>query len=316
MTMQVVVTGANGFIGRHLVPQLMAAGHRVTATSRGGGAPAGARHLALGSEGSEAAWRAALAGADAVVHLAGRAHLVAEAPGAAAEAAHMAVNRDWTLRLAGAAREAGVPRFLFASTIGVHGVPGAEPVTEASPLAPHTPYAASKLAAEQGLAALFGGEGLSLVVLRPPLVAGPGAPGNLARLLRLAATPLPLPLGAIRNRRTLLSVEGFSAAVLAVLRRWAQAQAPASGRYVLGDAAPVSTRDVVAALREGLGRRPRLVPVPAALLGGVLRAAGREGIAAQLLGDLVVEPAAFARDFGWQPVADTRATLRAMARAG
>ncbi len=314
MTMQVVVTGANGFIGQHLVPRLLASGHRVTATSRGGGAPAGARHLALGSEGSEAAWRAALAGADAVIHLAGRAHRVAEAPDAAAEQAHMAVNRDWTLRLARAAREAGVARFLFASTIGVHGVAGAQPVTEASPLMPHTPYAASKLEAEQGLLLLFAGEGCSLVVLRPPLVAGAGAPGNLARLLRLAGSPLPLPLGAVANRRTLLSVDGLCEAVLAVLRRWGEA--PASGSYVLGDATPISTRDIVAALREGLGRKPRLLPVPVPLLAAMLRAAGREGIAAQLLGDLVVEPAAFARDFGWEPVADTRVALRAMAQAG
>jgi UDP-glucose 4-epimerase len=110
-------------------------------------------------------------------------------------------------------------------------------------------------------------------------------------------------------------VEGFCTAVEAVLRRWAAGE-EAAGAYVLGDAAPLSTRDMLVALREGLDRPPRLLPVPPALLAAALRAAGRGAIAAQLLGDLVVDSAAFRREFGWQPVADTRATLRAMARAG
>ncbi|HZF77354.1 MAG TPA: NAD-dependent epimerase/dehydratase family protein [Acetobacteraceae bacterium] len=297
--MRVLVTGGTGFLGRHLVPWLRGAGHEVLAPGRD----------ALHAESPIEAWRAALPGVEAVLHLAGRAHRVGEVTGAAA-AAFMATNRDWPIRLARAAREAGVARFLFVSTIGVHGPGGT--VTEASPLLPATPYARSKLEAEEGLPEAFGGP---VTILRPPLVCGPGAPGNLARLRRLAATPLPLPLGAVRNRRTLLSVEGFCTAVEAVLRRWA-AGGEAAGAYVLGDAAPLSTRDMLVALREGLGRPPRLLPVPPALLAAALRAAGRGAIAAQLLGDLVVDSAAFRREFGWQPVADTRATLRAMARAG
>lgn len=295
--MRVLVTGGTGFLGRHLVPWLRGAGHEVAAPGRD----------ALRAESPVEAWRAALSGSGAVLHLAARAHRVQEAPD---EAAFMATNRDWTIRLAWAAREAGVARFLFVSTIGVHGQGGA--VTEASPLLPETPYARSKLGAERDLPEAFGGP---VTILRPPLVCGPGAPGNLARLRRLAALPVPLPLGAVRNRRTLLSVDGFCTAVGAVLRRWAAGEV-AAGPYVLGDAAPLSTRDMLVALREGLGRPPRLLPVPPAALALALRAAGRGAMASQLLGDLVVDAAAFRRDFGWQPVADTRPTLRAMARAG
>lgn len=303
--MRVLVTGAGGFVGRHLVPHLAAAGHAVTPTSRDGSRGA----LGLDDASPDEAWRGALRGQDAVVHAGGLAHRLTEDP-ATAEADHMRVNRDWTLRLARLARAEGVERFLFLSTIGVHPTPIAMAVTEATPIAPATPYGRAKAAAEQGLGGILAGA--SLAILRPPLVHGPGAPGNLARLLRLADSPWPLPFGSIANRRTLLSVEALCRAVAAVLARWHET--PLSGAFVLGDAAPVSTRQIVAALREGCGRPSRLLPVPPALLAALLRAVGRQAMAAQLLGDLEVDATAFARDFAWRPEADTLAGLRAMVK--
>lgn len=304
--MRVLVTGAGGFVGRHLVPHLGAAGHAVTATARGGGAGM----LRLDDASADADWAAALRGQDAVVHVAGLAHRLSEDP-ATAQAEHDRVNRDWTLRLARIARQEGVARFLFLSTIGVHPNPLPVPVTEATAIAPATPYARAKAAAEDGLRDIVGDA--SLVILRPPLVYGPGAPGNLARLVRIADTALPLPFGAIRNRRTLLSVAALCRAIAAVLARWQAG--PASGAYVLGDAAPVSTAEIVAALREGLGRPARLLPVPPALLARGLALAGRQAMAAQLLGDLEVDATAFARDFAWTPERDTLAGLRALGAA-
>jgi nucleoside-diphosphate-sugar epimerase len=308
--MRVLLTGATGFVGRHLVPALLADGHEVTAAVRGA-APAGTTALRLDDSSPEVAWTEALRGMDALVHVAGLAHRLSDDP-ARAEADHRRINRDWTLTLGRAARAAGVARCLFVSTVYVHAVPPpGVTVTEATPIAPIGPYATAKAEAEAELQNIFADA--SLVVLRPALVHGPGAAGNLARLVRICDLPLPLPFGSVANRRTLVAVEALCHAIGAVLARWAQG--PASGAYVLGDAAPVSTAQMVAAIRAGLGRPPRLLPVPAALLRGMLRAAGKGAMADQLLGDMAVDAGAFARDFAWTPEADTLAGLRAMAAA-
>lgn len=307
--MRLLLTGGTGFVGRALVPRLVASCHDVLAATRSA-APSGTTPLDLDADSPEEAWAEALRGADAVVHVAGLAHRLADDP-ARAEADHRRVNRDWTLTLGRAARTAGVARFLFVSTVYVHAVPSpGTPVTEATPIAPIGPYATAKAEAEAGLRALFG-EG-ALVILRPPLVYGAGAAGNLARLVRLCDSPLPLPFGAIANRRTLVSVEALCRAVESVLKRWESGLA--AGSYVLGDATPVSTAQMVTAIRQGLGRPARLLPVPPGVLASLLRAAGRDAMAAQLLGDMAVDASAFARDFAWQPEADTLAGLRAMAK--
>jgi nucleoside-diphosphate-sugar epimerase len=307
--MRLLLTGGTGFVGRALVPRLVAAGHEVLAATRGA-APPGTTPLALDADSPEAAWTEALRDVEAVVHVAGLAHRLSDDP-ARAEADHRRINRDWTLTLGRAAQAAGVARFLFVSTVYVHAVPPpGTKVTEATPIAPVGPYATAKAEAEAGLRALFGDA--SLVTLRPSLVHGPGAAGNLARLVRLCDSGLPLPFGAVANRRTLVSVDALCRAIEAVLTRWRHA--PAAGSYVLGDASPVSTAQMVSAIRDGLGRPPRLLPVPPALLGAVLRAAGKQAMAAQLLGDMEVDASAFARDFAWQSEADTLAGLRAMAR--
>lgn len=308
--MRVLLTGGTGFVGRQLVPQLLAAGHAVVAAVRGL-APAGTTAIPLDDASPESAWAEALRGVDALVHVAGLAHRLSDDP-ARAEADHRRINRDWALTLGRAARAAGVTRCLFVSTVYVHAVPPrGVPVTEATPIAPVGPYAGAKAEAEAGLREIFAED--SLVILRPPLVYGPGAAGNLARLVRLGASGLPLPLGAVGNRRTLVSVGSLCRAVGAVLARWGRE--PASGSYVLGDAAPVSTGGMVAAIRDGLGRPARLVPVPPALLRALLGAAGKGAMAEQLLGDMAVDASAFARDFAWTPEADTLASLRAMAAA-
>ncbi|HEV7457737.1 MAG TPA: NAD-dependent epimerase/dehydratase family protein [Roseococcus sp.] len=301
----VLVTGAGGFIGRHLVNSLAEAGMDVRPAFRRNPPPAALR---LDDQTSDAGLRQALAGAGAVIHLAGRAHRTGESPEEQA-AAHDAINHDWPLRLAAAGATVGVRHFLFVSTIGVHGTQGL--IGPDSRLAPGTAYARAKAAAEAGLREAFPGH---LVILRPPLVAGPGAPGNLARLARLASLPIPLPFGAVRNRRSLLSIHGFCRAVGAVLARWGAGEA-ASGAYVLADAAPASTRDIVTALRAGMGRAPRLVPIAPGLLRGALAATGRGAMAGQLLDDLVVDPSAFQRDFSWRPEPESLTALRELGAA-
>lgn len=264
-----LVTGATGFVGRAVVSAF--AGRPLTLATRGpwpGDAPAGCRIVEVGSIGPDTRWDEALDGVDAVLHLAAHVHVAPER--AVREASVFdTVNRLASLRLFEQAAEAGVSTFVFLSSITVLGSASAEgrPFDDASPPNPETPYGASKLAAEEALRdAAASRPGTRLVILRPPLICGPGVKGNLGSLARLARLPVPLPLGGIRNRRTLLSIGNLVSALAAVLDR------PAAGTYVLGDTTPLSTSDIVRALRAGAGGRMPLVPVPAPLVGAWGRA--------------------------------------------
>jgi nucleoside-diphosphate-sugar epimerase len=316
----VLVTGASGFIARALLPRLAAAGTRVRAAVRRAdpGLPAGVEPVAIGDLADDPDWRSAVAGADAVVHLAARAHVLDEHSGDAF-ALYRAVNTAPTLRLAEAAAAQGVRRLVFVSSVRVHGArtTGA-PFVESSPLAAQDPYGRSKAEAELGLAAIARASRLELVVLRPPLVYGAGARGNFARLAQLVARGVPLPLGAVRNRRSLVYVGNLVDAIVRSLDR----PEAAGQTFLVSDGEDVSTAELARRIARALGRRPRLAPVPPALLrlGGALL--GRREDVARLLDDLVVDSSHIRRTLGWRPpftldqgLAATMAAISASARA-
>jgi len=315
---RILVTGATGFVGRHLVPSLAAKGHALTLALRRNtdclATPKGdIRAVTIAGIGAKTCWDDALQDVSVVINLAGRAHVLketAENP----EALYMAVNRDGPIRLFTAAQEAGVKGFLHMSSIGVIGKvsPPGQPLSDNSIPAPGSAYARSKHAAELALNDMAAGGGPALVILRPPLICGPFAKGNLERLMKLVAKPLPLPFGAMRNRRTLLSIENLLSAIETVLLSW-QRQ-PAAGTYVIADADALSTGDIVASLRQGMGAAPLLLPVAPQILDLTLRAIGRQRLGEQLLGDLEIDAAGFQSAFQWQPVHATRASLKSMAR--
>jgi len=288
--MLLALTGATGFIGQHLLRELPKRGHRLRVLLRRPAAvPIAAASAVIGDLAQPRNMAAALEGVDAVIHSAGIAHSMSGIP----EDDYRVVNTEATIGLARAARRAGAKRFIFLSTIRAQCGPATDTVmTEAVEPAPTDAYGKSKLAAERGLAEVD----IDWVALRATLVYGPGVKGNMAQLMRLARSPVPLPLGNLRARRSLLAVENLTAAIETVLAT------PQTLRraFVAADPQALTVAEMIAAMRRGLGRRPNVFPLPATLFDLMARAVGREEIYRRLSGSLVADPAALIR-LGWVP---------------
>lgn len=307
---RILVTGATGFVGRTLVPLLLARGHHVRAAVRRSDASVpGAEIVAVGDIGPGTDWTLALDGVDAVAHLAARVHVMRDTA-ADPLAAFRHTNTAGTRRLAEACAEQGVRRFVHLSSIkAVVDESRAEPVTDDTPADPHSPYGVSKREAEQALEALHRRGVLDPVILRPPLVYGPGVAGNLRTLLRLCARRVPLPLAWVDNRRSLIGVGNLADAVAACLVH----PAAAGHTFLVSDGTPLSTPDLVRHLCAGLGVPPRLLPVPPALLGLAAAALGRRDAWDRVGGSLVLDDAAIRGALGWRPPVDAVTGLRATA---
>jgi UDP-glucose 4-epimerase len=299
----IALTGATGFIGRHLLNELPKRGYRIRVLlRRPSEVPACASSAVIGDIASPHNMAAALRDVDMVIHSAGLAHAMSGRP----EDDYRTINTEATVRLAQAAERAGVKRFVFLSSIRAQTGPTAQGIlTEAEAPQPTDPYGRSKLEAERGLSTL----GLDWAALRPVLVYGPGVKGNMAALLALAQSPWPLPLGGLTAKRSLLSLDNLAAAVDTVL----SAPGPLKRPFIVADPEPVTIPEMVAALRKGFGRGPGLIPVPSFVLKGAATLAGRGEAYERLAGSLVASPQAL-RELGWQPVSSTRDALAELAR--
>jgi nucleoside-diphosphate-sugar epimerase len=307
---RVLVTGANGFVGRAACRRLRADGLAVVAAMRQPDGGAGA--VPVGDIDGDTDWTSALAGVDAVLHLAARVHVMNERS-ADPLAEFRRVNVQGTLRLAQQAVQAGVKRLVYVSSVKVNGEqtePG-RPFAATDAPAPVDPYGVSKFEAEQGLRALSQATGLELVIVRPPLVYGPGVGGNFARMVRWLRRGVPLPLGqATANRRSLVALDNLVDLLATCLAH----PAAAGETFLVSDGEDLSTTELLRRLAKALDLKARLLPVPPVMLQVAASALRRGELAQRLLGSLQVDTAATQRVLQWQPVVTVDEALRQLSR--
>lgn len=301
----VLVTGASGFVGASLSRALAQSGIIVWAAARRPEAvPAqtNINPIALPDLAAPVPWNSLIAGMDAVIHLAGVAHVSSDIP----DATYDQVNRAATASLAQAAIENGVKHFIFVSSIRAQTGPTAPtPLNENDPPQPTDAYGRSKLAAEQAVR----DSGAPFTILRPVVIYGPGVKANMQSLIKLADTALPLPFGRFRNLRSLLAMENLTGAVRFVLESGARNET-----YVVADPAPVTFAEIIETLRAARGQPSRLWNIPPWLLTRALTIAGRSSLAERVGGTLVAD-AHKLRMAGWRPVVDTKRGLTNMLQA-
>jgi UDP-glucose 4-epimerase len=297
------LTGATGFIGRHLVRELPRRGYQVRVLLRRPSAEAmSAPSAVIANLADPKGMAAALAGVNAIVHSSAIGADVSGIP----EDDYRELNTEATARLARAAQQARVGRFVFLSSIRAQsGLTADSVLTEDMKPQPTDAYGRSKLEAERALADLD----IDWVALRLVLVFGRGMKGNLARLERLARSTYPLPLGGLIGRRSLVSVDHVVDAVETVL----SAPGPLRRPLIVADIEPLTVPELVTAMRKGLGRQPGLVRAPGYLLEIACKFAGGPELFRALNGSLVADPSALMR-LGWMPRTSTAAALEALTR--
>lgn len=295
-----LVTGATGFIGARLCAKLSGDGVAVLAAVRSefvGNRLAGVQYLSVGSVGPVTEWGGVLGGVDTVVHLAARVHVMRESS-ADPMAEFRRVNVAGTERLAMQAANAGVRRLVFVSSIGVNGARTvAVPFSEQDPPRPHSPYSMSKWEAEQRLREIASETGLEVVIVRPPLVYGPGTKGNFLSLLKWVKRGVPLPLGACTNKRTLVGLGNM----VDLLERCVSDPRAAGQTFLAGDAEDLSTPELIRRVALALDRPARLIAVSPVLLKAAARVVGRAGTYEQLCESLQVDIGHARRVLGWEP---------------
>jgi nucleoside-diphosphate-sugar epimerase len=295
-----LVTGATGFVGQALVRQMVADGRfavRAAVRRETGVLPAGVECVVTGDLSDlngEVTWQAALSGVDAVVHLAARVHVMRESASDPLTEFRR-VNVAPSLELARRAAEAGVRRFVYLSSVKVNGESGT--YTESDAPAPEDAYGVSKHEAEVGLRRIADETGLEVVIIRPPLVYGPGVRANFRALMHAVARGIPLPLGAIDNRRSLVASDNLADFILTCVNH----SSARNQTFLVSDGEDLSTTNLIRRLAGAMGRPARLLPVPASLLMMAATLAGQRDAAKRLIGSLQVDISRARRLLNWTP---------------
>lgn len=300
----IAVTGANGFVGGALVERLRHDGATVRALVRHAVGP---QQIGVGAIGLETDWTQALGGIDCVVHCAAHVHQMGPASTTGEDAYHR-INTEGTVRLATEAARLGVRRLVFVSSVKVMGEasPPGRPWRVSDTPHPADPYGRSKWAAERALWEISGRTGLEVVVVRPPLVYGPGVKANFLSLMRAIRRGWPLPLGAIRNRRSLVALDNLTD----LLTLCTQAPQAAGQTFFVSDGEDLSTCALARAMARAMGRRALLLPVPPAWLRQAGRITGKGAAVDRLLGDLQVDIGHTIDRLNWRPPLTVEQALR------
>lgn len=299
--LNILVTGATGFIGKALVQRLLnenIVGHvAVAVRCHAQQWPMRVLPRVTGNLEPLTDWSAALADVSVVVHCAARVHVTVDAASDPMEEFRR-INVDGTLNLARQAAATGVQRFVFVSSIGVNGAETLRlPYTDRDVAAPHSPYAMSKYEAELGLQALAAETDMKVVIIRPPLVYGARAPGNFGLLMSSLARGMPLPLGAIHNRRSLVALDNLVDLIVTCLTH----PAAANQTFLVSDGEDVSTSELLRRMGKAMGHPARLIPVPASWLQLAATLVGKRDVAQRLCGSLQVDIEKTRRVLGWNP---------------
>ena len=305
---KLLVTGASGFVGAAFCQALLARNVPFVPCVRTLGAAhiSGPTAFETGDLSGPVDWTPALAGCSVVVHLAARVHMMreqAENP----EAVYRAINVDATMRLAEQAAQQGVRRFIYVSSVKVNGeCTPSRPFRADDPPGPEDAYGRSKLAAELALQAWAVKTGIELVIVRPPLVYGPGVRANFLRLMQLVKSGVPLPLGGIKNSRSMVALGNL----VDFLLLCASHPGAAGAIWMVSDNRDLSLPDLVTLIAKAIGRPARLLPVPPGLLSAGAALLGRRAAAGRLLDSLQVDVKPALDRLGWTPPLDVETGIR------
>ncbi|MBE7373014.1 UDP-glucose 4-epimerase family protein [Pseudomonas lopnurensis] len=297
--MKVLLTGASGFLGSAVIARLSQQDQIILSCAVR--SPLAQVRFAAFSVGDLCAtndWSQALLGQQVVIHAAARAHIMKDEL-ADPLAEYRLVNVEGTLNLARQAATAGIKRFIYISSIKVNGesTPLGKPFVSSDAPAPEDPYGLSKLEAEQGLMQLAAHTGMEVVIIRPPLVYGPGVKGNFASMIKLVEKGIPLPLGAIHNKRSLVSIDNLVDLII----RCIDHPAAANQVFLAGDGEDLSTSELLRGVGRAMGKPARLIPVPAGMLQFGAALLGKAAMAQRLLGSLQVDISKTCELLDWKP---------------
>jgi len=310
--MKVLVTGATGFIGKSLIPELIRQNFNTLIAVRQESKlfPDEVQEFVIEEGETSPDFSASLIGVDCVIHLAGKAHVIDKSKALALDEFRK-VNVELTLDLAKQAVTAGVERFVFLSSIGVNGNQNNQPFLEIDTPNPQEPYAISKYEAEQGLLKLAKNSSLEVVIIRPPLVYGNNAPGNFGRLIQWVGAKIifPLPLGVVNNARSLIAIDNLVSFIITCTLH----PKAVNEIFLISDNEILSTTQLLKKISKAFNKKALLLPVPVSWMIFVAKLLAKEADAVRLFSSLIVDSSKARGLLDWKPVVTMDEALKKIA---